>query len=274
MTNAKNINTQRLTTTTYQKKDDERYSFSKERLSRIGQGSIMEPMKKNETTEKKHLITICKNGPYLISGTLPLSQKIIKYDSKWDSCEWQDEKTYPEKDTYSLCRCGQSNDKPFCDGTHIKIEFDGTETAHPTEYCKNAGKLDGPALSLSEVIDLCASARFCHRAGGIWNLILSSNKPGDKQIAIEEAADCPSGRLVVYDKATGKNTEPHFDPSIVIIEDPSIGVHGPIWVRGKVPFETAKGVRYAIQNRVTLCRCGKSLNKPFCDSSHYPEEKQ
>ena len=230
--------------------------------------------KNNVTTGKKYLITVCKNGPYLTSGAIPLSQKIIKYDSKWDSCEWQDDKTYPKKDTYALCRCGQSLDKPFCDGTHIKINFDGTETAHPTDYCKNTVTLDGPTLTLIDAKDLCASARFCHRAGGIWNLILTSDKPVDKNIAIEEASDCPSGRLVICDKTTGKTLEPIFEPSIIIIEDSSIGVHGPIWVRGGIPLESANAVPYTTQNRVTLCRCGKSQNKPFCDSSHFPEEKQ
>ncbi len=234
----------------------------------------MTPEKNNLTTGKKYIITVCKNGPYLTSGAIPLSQKIIKYDSKWDSCEWQDDKTFQKKDTYALCRCGQSLDKPFCDGTHIKINFDGTETAHPTDYCKNTVTLDGPTLTLTDAKDLCASARFCHRAGGIWNLILTSDKPVDKSIAIEEASDCPSGRLVVCDKTTMKTMEPTFEPSIIIIEDPSIGVHGPIWVRGGIPLESANAVRYTTQNRVTLCRCGKSQNKPFCDSSHFPEEKQ
>jgi len=234
----------------------------------------MSTIKNNDPTDKNFMITICKNGPYLISGGIPLSQKIIKYDNKWDSCEWQDDRTFPKKDTYALCRCGHSKDKPFCDSSHIKINFDGTETAHPTDYNKNTIRLDGPTLTLLDAKDLCASARFCHRAGGIWNLILTSDKPGDKHIAIEEAADCPSGRLVLIDKTTKKTTEPFFEPSIIVIEDPSIGVHGPIWVRGGIPIESAEGKRYATQNRVTLCRCGKSQNKPFCDSSHYPEEKQ
>lgn len=229
---------------------------------------------KNKTSEKKFTITVCKNGPYLISGGIPLSQKIIKYDSKWDSCEWKDDKTYPKKDTYSLCRCSHSHDKPFCDGTHLKIHFDGTETADPINYCKNTVTLDGPGLTLIDAKDLCASARFCHRAGGIWNLILTSDNSEDKNIAIEEAADCPSGRLVLYDKTTGKIREPIFEPSIVLIEDPSIGVHGPIWVRGDILLISANAVPYATQNRMTLCRCGKSQNKPFCDSSHYPEKKQ
>jgi hypothetical protein len=92
-----------------------------------------------------------------------------------------------------------------------------------------------------------------------------------KRIAIEEARDCPSGRLVVWDKKTDKPVEPEFERSVGLVEDPQVGVSGPIWVRGGIPAESADGKTYEIRNRVTLCRCGKSSNKPFCDSSHYPE---
>jgi len=231
----------------------------------------MTTKKKNGLSHENHKIKISKNGPYLISGGIPLIQKIIKYDSKWDSCEWKNDKTFPLQDTYALCRCGQSNNKPFCNGTHIKVNFDGTETASPKDYYKNVVELDGPGLTLTDAKDLCASARFCHRAGGIWTLIPASGNAGDKKIAIEEAADCPSGRLVVYDKKTEKLLEPTFEPSIVLIEDPYVGVSGPIWVRGGISIESADGSIYTKRNRVTLCRCGKSKNKPFCDSSHYPE---
>jgi hypothetical protein len=131
--------------------------------------------------------------------------------------------------------------------------------------------IDGPGLKLSDAKILCASARFCHRAGGIWNIIHTSNNPRDKKIAIEEAADCPSGRLVVYDKETGKPIEPIFEPSIALIEDPSMKVSGPLWVHDSIPITSSNDMAYEIRNRVTLCRCGKSRNKPFCDSSHWPE---
>jgi hypothetical protein len=131
--------------------------------------------------------------------------------------------------------------------------------------------LDGPGLKLSDAKILCASARFCHRAGGIWALIPTANNPGDKKIAIEEAVDCPSGRLVVYDNETGKPIEPTFEPSIALIEDPFIKTIGPLWVRGGIPITSFDDMPYEIRNRVTLCRCGKSRNKPFCDSSHWPE---
>ena len=42
----------------------------------------------------------------------------------------------------------------------------------------------------------------------------------------------------------------------------------PIWVRGGVKVVAADGTPYEQRNRVTLCRCGQSSNKPFCDGTH------
>jgi hypothetical protein len=69
-------------------------------------------------------------------------------------------------------------------------------------------------------------------------------------------------------RQTGKAIEPALEKSIVIIEYPAKGEHGPLWVRGGIPVVSAYGKPYTIRNRLTLCRCGKSGNKPFCDGSH------
>jgi len=53
-----------------------------------------------------------------------------------------------------------------------------------------------------------------------------------------------------------------------LIEDPSQGVSGPLWLRGGIALLAADGFAYEIRNRMTLCRCGASSNKPFCDGSH------
>jgi CDGSH-type Zn-finger protein len=45
-------------------------------------------------------------------------------------------------------------------------------------------------------------------------------------------------------------------------------VQRPIWVRGGICIESADGTPYEVRNRVTLCRCGASANKPFCDGQH------
>jgi CDGSH-type Zn-finger protein len=121
---------------------------------------------------------------------------------------------------------------------------------------------------LTDVQELCAVARFCHRLGGTWKLTKNSDNPKSKEIAIQEACNCPSGRLVVWDKKTGKPIEPQIKPAISLIEDPAKKVSGPIWLKGFIPLESSDGTPYETRNRVTLCRCGKSSNKPFCDGCH------
>jgi CDGSH-type Zn-finger protein len=219
-------------------------------------------------------IKVCKDGPYLVTGRIPITKQTISCDEKGTPRQWIEGEKYPLHETWSLCRCGQSEHKPFCDGTHVKVKFDGTESASRQPYIEQAKKIDGPTLELDDAEILCASARFCHRGGEIWSLVARTEEPKTKKIVIEDAGDCPSGRLVVRDKKTGKTVEPDLEKSIGLVEDPNIGVSGPIWVRGGVPVESADGKEYEIRNRVTLCRCGKSANKPFCDSSHYPEDFQ
>jgi CDGSH-type Zn-finger protein len=212
-------------------------------------------------------VRVSKDGPYLVSRGIPLTKQIVGIDAAGYSYKWSEGKKYPSKDNYALCRCGRSKNKPFCDGTHHEVNFDGTETASREPYLDQAERLDGPALELTDAVGLCASARFCERAGGIWNLTEQSKDSEAKRIAIEESGNCPSGRLVVWDK-NGKDIEPKFEPSIGVVKDPQEDMRGPIWVRGGIPVESADGNVYEIRNRVTLCRCGKSSNKPFCDGSH------
>lgn len=220
---------------------------------------------------KPKIIKVSKDGPYLVSGRVPISVKTIVSDQEGTAVGWRQMKKFPLQDDYALCRCGQSKKKPFCDGAHLKARFRGKETA--TEgYLKKPEKHNGQYLRLDDFAEICASARFCHRAGGIWELIKKKDDPEAKRTVIEEASDCPSGRLVIVDKATEKALEPDLEPSIAAIDDPFIRGIGPLWVRGRIPVVSADGKTYVVRNRVTLCRCGKSENKPFCDSSHYPEE--
>ncbi len=220
-------------------------------------------------------IQVTKNGPYLASGNIPLYRMIIKCDQKTNiPSEWLIAGKFKTQEKYLLCRCGQSSNKPFCDGTHFKVNFDGTENMDNVSYEQLAKQIDGPQLTLKDAEILCASARFCHRGGDIWDQIPQSDDPKLKENCVRNACDCPSGRLVVIDKATDKVIEPTLDQAIGVVEDPSMGINGPLWIRGGIPVYSADGKPYEIRNRVTLCRCGKSTIKPFCDSSHYPEEDQ
>lgn len=212
-------------------------------------------------------IEVTKNGPYLVSGNVPLSVLSIVTNGEGESLDYREGKKYPAQKQSALCRCGQSTNKPFCDGTHLKAGFDGTETASHEPYLKQAETIEGPAMLLTDQENLCAFARFCDPKGRVWNLVQQDN-PAAQELAKYEAGHCPAGRLVVWDKKTGKPIEPEFEPSLGLIEDTAKKVSGPIWVRGGIPVISADGKTYEIRNRMTLCRCGRSDNKPFCNGAH------
>jgi CDGSH-type Zn-finger protein len=224
--------------------------------------------KPSEAREGSLKIAVSKNGPYIVTGGVPLITAEICNDDQGFCRTWSEVKRHPLRERYALCRCGHSNNKPFCDGTHAKIHFDGTGAEDHKPYSESSDVFRGPDLTLSDNKHLCVHARFCLRAGGIWKLVRQSDNPEARETAIEEACNCPSGRLVILDNANGDTIEPEFEKSIIIIEYPPRGEHGPLWVRGGIRIESEDGRLYEMRNRVTLCRCGKSENKPFCDGNH------
>ena len=214
-------------------------------------------------------INVIKDGPYRVAGGIPLSTGAIGVNEARESVEWiavSDEATVAP---YFLCRCGHSANKPFCDGSHSTAGFDGTETASHGSYDEQADQLGGPSLTLKDARGLCAGARFCDRAGTVWATVGEIADAADRAAFVNQVGQCPSGRLVVRDSVTGETLEPDMAPSIVLVEDPSEGVRGPVWVRGGISITSADGSTYEVRNRVTLCRCGASANKPFCDGSHF-----
>lgn len=216
-------------------------------------------------TARECKIRIIKDGPYIVSGNVPLSEKIIVSEGSQNI--YKEGRPLPQAGTYSLCRCGMSKNPPFCDGSHEGCGFDGTETASRDRYSDRAVRLEGPGVDVLDD-ERCAYARFCHsNEGNIWQLIRKSDDPKRREEAVKAANDCPTGRFVALDKS-GKPIEPVFEPSIEILQDPEAGASGPIFVKGNIPIESSDGYIYEIRNRAALCRCGKSSNKPFCDATH------
>ena len=213
-------------------------------------------------------VVVAKDGPYLVSGSVPLAKQTIVSDAAGDSQEWRAGESLPAQASYALCRCGHSKNKPYCDGTHAKVRFDGTETASREPYLKQAQLTEGPSLSLTDAQALCAFARFCDPNGQVWNQVEQTDDPRVSKMFVRQVNNCPSGRLVAWDRATGKAVEHALPVSIGIIEDPVEKVSGPLWLRGGIPLVAADGTVYEVRNRVTVCRCGASKNKPFCVGSH------
>ncbi len=133
-----------------------------------------------------------------MSGDVPLSVQVITANREGFSWDWKQGKTFHTEPEYKLCRCGRSKNKPFCDGTHSKVRFEGALTATRTPYARQAETFDGPTMTLSDAENLCAFARFCDPAGKIWGLIEQTDNAAARKLAIREANHCPAGRLLLF----------------------------------------------------------------------------
>jgi CDGSH-type Zn-finger protein len=215
-------------------------------------------------------ITITPDGPYMVTGAVPLTTQTIGVNVTGESITWEQGQTFAHEAAYALCRCGASSQKPFCDGTHAKIHFDGTETASRAPYAEQADIVGaaGKPVALADAESLCAFARMCDPNGQVWSLVNKTDDPVARAVFEAQVDRCPGGRLSTVDALTNTMIEVAHPHAIGLVEDPDRKCSGPIWVAGGIPITGADGQIYEVRNRVTLCRCGASNNKPFCDGTH------
>lgn len=219
--------------------------------------------KEEEAPEETPVFTISvrANGPYIVQGGVPLVRKEIVQSKQGESMTWRRDGVVETDLSYRLCRCGQSSHKPFCDGTHARVEFDGTETA-PVEPSSARGTLfKAHNITLSDDEILCASAAFCHnRREGVWDMMKHDRDSSEITEFMHRVEACPSGRLVY--ELDGTEIEPDLPQEISVTKD------GPYWVSGGIAVTMSDGRQLEVRNRVTLCRCGRSSIKPLCDGTH------
>ena len=126
-------------------------------------------------------IEITQDGPYLVSGDLPLSEQWIATNVEGESFDYREGKKFPAQKQYALCRCGESANKPFCDGTHQKVHFDGTETASHQPYLQQAEGSKAPRWC-SPTRKICArspGSAIRKAESGIWSSKRTIPKPDD-----------------------------------------------------------------------------------------------
>ncbi len=230
------------------------------------------PKRMTPNTSDAIRVVVTNEGPYFLYGMPPVVQQFIMPDKMGESWYYKAGECYdmgpdPETPT-SLCRCGESKNKPYCDGAHAHAEWDPTLTADKSGLLDGAQYVEGDELVLSDNEKYCSFARFCHPGGGVWELTENSGDPEARKLAIREASMCPSARLMAWGRGEDNPYEFDFAQTIGLLEDPAIGASGGIWLRGGISVETEGGESYELRNRVVLCRCGASRNKPYCDGSH------
>jgi CDGSH-type Zn-finger protein len=202
-------------------------------------------------------IDVTTDGPYEVYGSLPLRHVRI-VETEWgEPVEAEEGEPLPVGRHYALCRCGNSQTKPFCDESHLRVGFDGTETADRAPRATRARQVRGRGITFTDDPSLCTHAGFCtNRRTDVWEMVRDSADPEVRAQMQRMIELCPSGRLELEPPA------PAGEQGILLERD------GPIWVRGAVQLRAADGTTYEVRGRMALCRCGASSNKPFCDDSH------
>lgn len=170
-------------------------------------------------------------------------------------------KTISTDEEIWLCRCGHSKTKPYCDGSHEAAKFSDKR------HRKSAGaavEFAGKTVTVVDDFSLCAHAGECvDRAPGTFftkgpdgRVSHPDGAPTEQVIAA--IRHCPSGALLY--KLRGKLVHEYSgDTSVRVEKDGPLHVH-----RAKLNGDA----RPATEDHYTLCRCGASLNKPFCDGMH------
>jgi CDGSH-type Zn-finger protein len=167
----------------------------------------------------------------------------------------------------ALCRCGGSNNKPFCDGTHGTIGFSDRRLAD--------GSLDrrdsyaGKRITVHDNRGICSHAGFC--TDSLKSVFRMGSEPwiDPDGAAVQEIVatirKCPSGALS-YSIGGAEHRDQEREAAVTVTD------HGPYAVTGGVELLGVAFGQEASREHYTLCRCGASKNKPFCDGSHWQVE--
>lgn len=208
-------------------------------------------------------ITSKPGGPLMVTGAVPISRKTAVHSEHGEPLAWKSSDALTDRATYALCRCGESAKKPFCDGKHAAAGFEGADSCDDSTYADRANELGGTSITVSDDRSICVHAGFCgNRVTNIWKQVGDTDDSIVRLAVINEVEKCPSGAITYRFDGDEDDTEPEYPTQVGIVDD------GPIWVTGSVPVTTSAGVQLEARNRVTLCRCGASENKPLCDGSH------
>jgi len=200
-------------------------------------------------SEKKSTITPTPNGPYLV-------KEIRNFTNQKGAIE--------TRETMALCRCGGSANKPFCDGTHARIGFSSAKLEGRVEDKRD--DYEGEKITIHDNRGICAHAGRC--TDGLPSVFRLKQEPwinpqgAPAEEIIETIRKCPSGAL----SHTVDGLEYRDREGLAAI---FVSPNGPYVVTGGPELlDTPRG-EGASTEHFTLCRCGGSKNKPFCDGSHW-----
>jgi len=194
-------------------------------------------------------ITPMSDGPYMV-------EKLKNFNNRKGAIE--------TKEKMALCRCGGSNNKPFCDGTHATNGFSSAKLEGRVEDKRE--DYEGEGVTIHDNRGICAHAGRC--TDGLAAVFQLGKEPWihPRAASAEEITEtirkCPSGALS-YSANGMDQPQGEGEPAVFVAPN------GPYVVSGDPELRDTEMGEGASKEHFTLCRCGGSKNKPFCDGSHW-----
>ncbi len=205
-------------------------------------------------------IEIETDGPYLVTNVPTLTN-------------WLGEEL-PTRPQMALCRCGASENKPFCDGAHAELGFSGAKD--PKRVPDRRDTYVGQQVTILDNRGICQHSGFCTdrlaTAFRVGQEPFVAPSGGRMDELIRAVRNCPSGALsYAIDGVEARDeVDRHATraPSIEVSRD------GPYRITGTITLLDGEGAQQplaagASREHYALCRCGHSQNKPFCSGMHW-----
>lgn len=190
------------------------------------------------------------NGPYILEGATEL------ISSQGDVIG---------VDPYlHLCRCGKSQHKPECDNTHEEYGFrsrklEGRQPDRVDRY-------EGSGITILDNRGICSHRGHC--TTNLPAVFRQGTEPwidadgADPEEVVRVIRMCPSGALgYIKDGTTFREWRA---PQAV-----TLSKNGPLEISGGIELTDEDHHQPGVADHYTLCRCGGSKNKPFCDGTHW-----
>jgi CDGSH-type Zn-finger protein/truncated hemoglobin YjbI len=208
-------------------------------------------------------IQVVTDGPYLVTNPRRL-------------VDWLGQ-AIPLRPQLALCRCGKSQLKPLCDGTHASIGFTGAKD--PNRVPDRQDRYTGQQVTILDNRGTCQHAGFCtDRLATVFRLHeepFVAPSGGRMDEIIRAVRDCPSGALSYAIDSEEARAEVDYhgirEQSIEVSKDGPYRITGGIRLLGHDGADVARN-QGASAEHYALCRCGHSQNKPFCSGMHWHVE--
>lgn len=198
------------------------------------------------------------NGPYLLTNVATLTD--------WLGVQ---RRTTPQA---ALCRCGASALKPLCDGSHDRVGFESAKS--DARVADRLDRYGGLGVAIADNRGTCAHSGFCtDRLPAVFR---TDQEPfvapagGRVDEILRAARDCPSGALsaALGDADPVGASDSAREAAVEVSKDGPYRITGAIALLGP-DGQTERRNQGASLEHYSLCRCGKSQNKPFCSGMHW-----